>query len=158
LTPDDKRAILDYTGPGYRVLNSALRSGAMTQSLQDRIRGVRKALTKKQVRVYSGLVYRGCNELPQSVRESLLAGATYSDKGFLSTSVEKNKAFASQDGCFLFEIRSKTGVDVSSYSAHKDEAGVLFAPSALFRILAIKRGVETTSTKGITLIQMEEIA
>ena len=159
LRTQDKHAILDYTGPGYGVLNKALRTGVFDESLHRRVRDVKKALNKLSLKrkPFQGRVYRGVKELPQDVVISLIPGATFCDKAFLSTSCEEEQAYSKDDGCFLFVIESKSGMDVSKDSKFKKEAEILFRPSTLFRITQVEKDVETDRAKGVTRVWMEEM-
>jgi len=87
--------------------------------------------------------------------QGLRPGANFCDPAFLSTSAKKDIAFDSNSigrGCIVFVIGSKTGVDVSKESRHKDEAEILFRPSTLFKIKAVETGPEGI----ITVVKMEE--
>ena len=157
LTGSDKFAIHDYTGPGYCPLNNALRSGSPTKEESSRIQAVCKALTKRTMRAYKGMAHRGCSGLPQHLQDGLLAGATFSDPAFLSASSKVDQCYAKDNGCFLFNIQSKSAVDVSQLSKYKDEAEVLFRPNTLFRIVSVDRGVTTDRASDVTVVTMEEI-
>jgi len=141
----DRWAIEDYTGPGFGVMNRALRAGATSADEQQRIDAVLRAMSKHRLKSYEGTVYRGA-KLPPAIRDTLRPGATFADPGFLSCSSDEMRAYTfrpSGDGSFTFVIESKTGVDVSKFSKHKHEAEVLFRPSTTFQIQSIDEMVIT---------------
>ena len=154
----DKWAMLDYTGPGYAVFNEALRSRSVSADVQHRIDAVVRAMSKSRIKVHTGTVYRGA-ALPSSIQETLLAGATFVDSAFLSSSSKISVALSSKffsQGSTLFKIESKTGVDVSAWSKYKNEAEVLFRPSTLFKIKSVEE--KCHDLHGLfTLVTMEEL-
>jgi len=155
LDKHDRYAILDYTGPGFAVLNKALRSGAVSADIQQRIDGVVRAMSKRQMKVYQGTVYRGA-KLPSTIQDTLCPGDTFSDAAFLSCSSKKASAFVSK-GRTLFEIKSKTGVDISAQSEHKNEAEVLFRPNTMFKIKSVEEKYDDRLHGFVTLVAMEEL-
>jgi hypothetical protein len=134
LSTDDVKAIEDYTGNGYKAMNAQLRSGRQNQAVEKRIVAVEKAMDK--LKVYKGKVFRGVAGLPQAIRKKLVPGAAYSDFAFCSTSKLEEKAFksAGKKAFFLFEIESKTGVEIQAHSKFQHEAEVLFRPGTPFKI------------------------
>jgi len=154
LDKHDRYAILDYTGPGFAILNKALRSGAVSVDIQQRIDGVVRAMSKRQMKVYQGTVYRGA-KLPSTIQDTLCPDATFSDAAFLSSSSKKASAFVSK-GRTLFEIKSKTGVDISAQSEHKNEAEVLFRPNTMFKIKSVEEKHDDLHGF-VALVTMEEL-
>jgi len=88
----------------------------------------------KNIENHIGTVYRWAskNWLPE-----LKIWWILSDKWLLSSSKQKLVAdrFAKD---YLFEIKSKTGKDISKYSSMKSEDEVLFLPNSEFKIVDIK--------------------
>jgi len=152
----DRYAIEDYTGPGFAVLNKALRSGAARADVQQRIDAVVRAMSKSKLKIHKGTVYRGA-KLPSTIQDTLRPGATFCDRAFLSSSTKKSKAFSSQEGATLFDIKSRTGVDVSSQSKNKHEAEVLFRPSTMFKVKSVEEKKDDLFGS-ITLVAMDELA
>lgn len=144
----DRGAIKNYTGPKYEKMNKALRSGDVgkDEKLKTQIDAVIKALKKDsdKLPVFQGTVYRGAC-LPESIVETLVPGAFFSDKAFFSTSRNKAKAsqFKSNDQAVLFEITSGTGRQVAKFSKHKEEDEVLFLPNTRFEITKVEGKVVT---------------
>jgi hypothetical protein len=132
LDSDDLVALTDYTGPGHRDLNSALRSGVMDASQQLRVQALNNALAK--LPPYEGPVIRGTN-LPPEVLAKYRPGEVITEDAFLSTSmntgVARSPTFA---GNVEFRILSKSGRDISSFSVFPDEAEVLFPTGTRFYV------------------------
>jgi hypothetical protein len=131
--------VVGYTRADFVFINEELRSGSVEPQTQECIRLILKAMAKDVLPVYRGTVYRG-TVLPQNVRDELRPGATYCDRGFLSSSTDEGMAFLGEDGCVEFVIESKSGVDISSVSGAGGEMEVLFRPSTVFKILSMVMG------------------
>lgn len=159
----DKEALIDYTGPGFAVMNKIMRQKSMENKDKDdmaigRIAAVKRALTKQGLSCFTGRVHRGITlaseeALKNFQNEHLRAGGTFQDPAFLSTSKSAAAAFGKQRLSVQFEIMSKTGRSVERYSVHPKEEEVLFAPKTLFRIHSVEEA-EEQSLK----VVMEEIA
>ena len=165
ITKADKYAILDYTGPGYSILNRFLRKhgGAAkdgdVENLQERVSAVEKAMAKRGLGIHNDIAYRGMtleNEADfNKFKAQLKVGGTFQDPGFLSTSKNGNRAFRPTTALGVwFVIRSKTGVDVAKFSHHPREEEVLFRPNTLFKI---QRMCVVAGSKALAVV-MEEIA
>jgi len=153
MTNKDRTAIAEYTTTAYKFLNGALRNSEkkpIKEWWQKRIAAIVKAMTKRSLPTFEGTVYRGSNLTPE-MEASIETGATFSDKGFLSTTKDKDQAFAKS--C-LFVIESKTGKDITERSTIQEEAEILFPPRTTFRIESVVRG-----SKGeISVVHMTELA
>ena len=103
--------------------------------------------------VYQGTCYRLATDLPNVVLEGLVPGATFVDKGFLSTStgtsfLDRKKGPAHTH----FIIKSKTGRDVKRFSEYKEEDEVLFLDRTMFKISSV-----TIAQSGEKVVMMEEL-
>jgi hypothetical protein len=149
VTPDDKFALYDYTSSGYGLLNKRLRFApkTMEEDVHRRVKNVCQAMHRVFLKTHHrGIVKRGSSNLSAPEMEALQPGATYSDAGFFSTSYDKGFP-----GPLQWVVLSKTGINVTPYSAHEKEKEILFLPGTLFRILWVKKEGETTT------VGMEEI-
>jgi hypothetical protein len=138
-------------------INEAWRSGApITAVVQKRIDAVTRAMSKDIFPVYQGTVYRGA-KLPSAIQNMLIPNATFSDPAFLSTSFQRDNAFGGGDKT-MFEIESKTGVDISAKSKAKHEAEVLFRPGTMFKIKSVQHKQDYHFFGPVTLVTMEELS
>ena len=156
---NDGHAMYDYTSDGYISINNALRSGTLSQNIKKRVDAIIKAMSKSSrgVKVFKGVVYRG-TELPANVKDALQPGSTYSDPAFLSTSSRPDGAFKGFDDMILFQIESKSGVNIARQSHKKGEDEILFRPNTLFRIKSRQdEKVSEIYGRKLTFIGMEEI-
>ncbi|GLE57220.1 hypothetical protein NJBCHELONAE_25280 [Mycobacteroides chelonae] len=146
LDPDDLLALADYTGDGFRDLNSALRSGALDASQQARVDAIKGALEK--LPRHEGPVARG-TDLPPEVLARYQPGKNVVEDAFTSTSKDPSATFP---GNTYFEIVSKNGRSVDGLSQYPHEAEVLFPPGTAFSVLS--KVVDPTT--GRTVIRMVE--
>lgn len=159
----DVDAIKAYCGSEFfRKANNNLRGAYEYENDYDRkhvpqfIENLHRALLKPSCRQYEGLVYRGSEwQFPK-----LKVGGTYCDKGFLSSSTDREIAwqFANRSGLeippkppTMFFIQSKTGVMVDHLSRFEEEQEVLFRDGTLFRITNIEKRIHCTE------VYLEEI-
>jgi uncharacterized protein YukE len=150
LQPHDLSTLADYTGPGYRDLNHALRSDAVDASQHARIEAIKTTLQK--LPPYVGPVIRG-TDLPPEVIARYRPGEVITEDAFLSTTrdpgVARSPTFA---GNVEFRIVSNTGRDISPFSLFPGEQEVLFPPGTDF--LVMSKVVDPTT--GRTVIRMME--
>jgi ADP-ribosyltransferase exoenzyme len=138
LDKSDQIAMRDYTGSNFEKINGQLRMGKTTVAMKKRIAAIQTAMDKLQI--FKGIVYRGVPSLPEVVRAGLVVDAVYCDQAFLSTSREEKQALEfckDSKTALLFEIVSKTGVDIQADSMFTDEAEVLFRPGTRFLIKCV---------------------
>lgn len=135
-----------YTGPHYRELNAALRSGNAARIAD--VAPFRSVLSAglNKLPVYNGYVSRVVS-FDDDMVAAIEVGKTYKDPAFMSTSRKKSNF----SGNVEFVIYSRSGRKVEHLSAHRHEAEVLFAHDAEFRIEAVKR------EGGKTIVYMKEI-
>ena len=154
----ERKALKEYTGGVYKVINSSLRSGSVVPEVKEKVDWISSALSKLSKAdpnmVYKGTVYRG-TDLPTNIKDSLQPGATYSDPAFFSTSMKPEQAQAFSKG-IVFQIESKTGVNVAKKSNIPSEAEILFRPCTLFMIKS-REEVDHSLFGRVTLIVMDEI-
>ena len=153
-------AITKYTGSYYPRINQYLR-GQRKQLDDDAlsvITDVSKYLSLSEK--YSGISYRGivADRFVFEEFKSLNKGNIFSEKGFMSTSIDKLVANDFAEGTqykIIFEIKGKNGVDISSISDIPDEKEVLFNKGSKFKITKIAKS--DNKTYGNIYITMEEI-
>lgn len=130
---NDLAALADYTGPGYADLNDALRNGTVGASLAARVDALNRALEK--LPPYGGPVIRGSN-IPLEMLAQYQPGEVIVEHAFLSTT--KNPAVAQLptfSGNVEFQILSKSGRDIYSFSMFPAEQEVLFPPGTEFYVM-----------------------
>jgi hypothetical protein len=134
LNSDHLAALADYTGSGHDDLNHALRSDALDASQAARVDAVNRALDK--LPAYEGPVIRG-SDIPAEVLAQYRPGEVIVEHGFLSTT--KNPAVAQLPtfaGNVEFQILSKSGRDISSFSMFPAEQEVLFPSGTKFYVVS----------------------
>lgn len=131
LTTKDTDALADYTGPGYKDMNEALRRGTAHQSdaIGFRVDRLNEALGKFPN--YEGYVTRR-TELPPEVLAKYQKGNRVTEDAFTSSSKHPETAF---DGPVEMQIFSKTGKDISAYSQYGRENEVLFRSNTPFDVV-----------------------
>jgi SPP1 gp7 family putative phage head morphogenesis protein len=153
LEPEEAAAIRAYTGGTYAQLNSALRNGsyASTPALQAYVEAAQHGLSKMPK--YVGEAARGMSMGLSEMQKFLTVyqkGAIVEEAAFISSSSGSRAAFG---GNIFLKIKSRTGVDVSSYSRHPHEREVLFMPGTRFRVLDVVKD----KNSGTTTVSIEEI-
>lgn len=161
ITDEEKTAIRSYTKDANEF-NNHLRNGVSTSDvIKSKIKIIENTL--KTAPKYDGEVYRGVEFTKQSNYNSFISdlkiGNTYSDKGFLSTSLDKSVAFENmrrdQTQKILFNIKSKNGVPIEKVSFYGEEKEVLFNKNSNFKVSKIDDiETENISYKQITLIEL----
>jgi SPP1 gp7 family putative phage head morphogenesis protein len=116
LTKEEKKAIKDYTGSEYLVINGELRenSGKLgyieNTFARKTIRNLDSVLDKSPLLDSNLTVYRGVEEFDDVFPDGVIVGDSIIDYGFVSTSINKKIAekFVGPGG-YLFEIKLKPG-------------------------------------------------
>jgi hypothetical protein len=153
LAAADVKALQDYSGEGYVEINGSLRQNEFTESAQDRVVAVVRALAKMP-KHQKGKVYRGTDMPSDDTR--FVVGGEFQDSAFLSTSKTRKRAF---DKPYLFIIhKSSTGVDIMKQSVKRSEQEVLFPPGTRFLITSVKTEMGEDNSGWKTIVEMEEIA
>ena len=145
-TEDQAIAIRAYTGSSFKNMNSYLRDGGKRldeYSKEDaRDKSMKATEGLRGTPSYEGDVYRG-TALRNEIVEKMEVGGTYSDKGFLSTSTDRDTAENFKDvnqkpaethTPTILYIDSNRGKNVKPVSLHKREDEILFEPSTKFKI------------------------
>ena len=150
IRPCEALCIHEYTDRIYRKVNQYLRENKTKNEDFDKyIQVTNSGLEKLQP--YQGITYRGTNLTELQIgkyKEALKKGEVWIEKGFTSSSMDKQSAFK---GNVRYEFLSKTGVMVEKLSEFDNEKEVLFKSNSQFQIL------EVIENNGSTLIRMEEI-
>ena len=134
LSKDDERTISLYTYA--TAANSALRKGEHSEQA-DKLKSIIDRTVSPERTVYRGL---SGGDFTKAVM-SKEVGDTFDDKGFMSTSYDKDvaKKFAGDNGAIL-EIQVPKGygksIDVTSYSNKPDENEVLLNAGTSLRIVS----------------------
>ena len=154
----------------YKQVNAALRTDSVScapKDIRDIIEGATKALktglcTGMLKGCYGNELYRASSTVPASAVP--VAGGTWSDKAFLSTSFKLKAAVrflpnrVVDEEPYLFVIKGVTACYIQSYSEYKHEGEFLFRPSTLFRVHAVKRGQTVKGARTlVTIVEMSEI-
>ena len=157
LTADDLIGLREYTANGYTKMNEGLRgSNIELKKMAPVIKTAASGLN--DLPPVKATVYRGANLTPERLAVYKV-GATISERGFTSTTV--NKAMVMGQAAeqqfnknSMFVIKSKGGGrDVSILSAFPDEKEVLFGPGTEFKVL--KNAFDKKLQK--TVIYLEEV-
>lgn len=132
-TSCDENLVHEYTRLLYLPLNRHLR-GLKSESSCELVSDALKESLGKLPPLEQKTVYRGV-----VVRDGLATikeGECFTDFGFISTSTNKEAvkqfAFSGSGAKGILELKSKTGKDVSQYSAFKGESEILFLPKTIF--------------------------
>lgn len=141
LSKDEVNAIIDYTGPGYKRVNKALRAQDMSQ-LDEKHSIIHKNLTnaleksqlKEDMTVYRGTTVAALGGLAKYIRmeePEELVGKVLTERAFMSTTTDKSVATGTylSEGAIILNIKAPQGtkaLDVSGESQFKDEKEMLF--------------------------------
>jgi SPP1 gp7 family putative phage head morphogenesis protein len=139
LEHEEAASIRHYTGSAYRRMNDDLRSGQYSNNLelQALVEAAQSGLSKMPK--FRGEVARGVSlsgDKLEQLLSSYTPGNIIEEHAFLSSSAGSQAAFG---GNVKISIRSKTGVDVSSFSQYPGEREVLFMPGSTFRVDKIEK-------------------
>ena len=171
LTLDELEALDSYTGEGYNELNRELNAeesrtaqgyeaDPLPPRLQERRDDLDSALDKiggKDWGFDDAIVYRGKgfdNEADYRARIERLTSGTYTNAGFLSTSIELEDAegfYRSFDTHRILIVIEDAfgGVDVAPYSQNPNEDEILFPIGTRFRFVSSEETIiEPTSPQG----------
>ena len=135
-------ALNQYTQEDYLVINKKLRYGK-TDSAVPQILG-----DLRQVRTFTGTVYRGLVLDKSYIKETFRVGRVYRDMGFMSCS--RSEVVAQKFNCLgvplsrtdnrsiTLVIESKTGKDISRFSKYPEEMEVLFVHLTAFEVVSVE--------------------
>lgn len=135
LTEAEHAALRLYTDPDadiYTDLNNRLRQGLELSPEQQRIADtISTALSK--LPMHEGTVWRATSLAPEDIGR-YVKGATVTEPPFTSTSRDPNRTFT---GNVEFVLHSRTGRDISGFSARPRELEVLFGRDTTFEVRGI---------------------
>ncbi|HLU32673.1 MAG TPA: ADP-ribosyltransferase [Natronosporangium sp.] len=136
LTDADRAALTDYTGDGYRDMNSYLRNpnqytATEQAALQARADRVSEALARLPPQ--PGTTYRGA-DLPDDVLARYQPGQVVTEQAFTSTSRDPSVPQGAFDGNTLFTVIGQNGRDVAPYSQYAHEAEILYDRGTNFMV------------------------
>lgn len=145
LSKESKAAIHSYTGTAYSNINAVLRGIEKQFDLGNRecAINIHQALSGASLpadcTVYRGVSSKALGML-RMLPDSVLVGKTFTDHGFMSTSLDRNSAFG---GDMLLEVDVPKGAhgayvgDISSAGHYESE--VLFDAGQQMRITGVRR-------------------
>jgi len=132
-TSDEAGAIKYYTSDEGKILslNKALRAGTVTKNQKTIQRVLDNALGK--LPNYEGNVYRGINVNTDmdSFLKDYTKGKSINFKQFMSSTSKKSETYT---GNIQYNIKSKTGKDLSSLSFKEKEKEILFRTNTMFTV------------------------
>ncbi|MBI2711929.1 MAG: hypothetical protein HYX41_03545 [Bdellovibrio sp.] len=150
LSVDEGIAIFMYTREYYTLINAILNNRAQTLIHQPYLQMLTFALRKLPEYIPpNGKVFR-----KDSNGRTYKEGEKIYHNGLQSFANTKDVALTFR-GSNLYEVVSKSGRDVSRYSAKPHEGEVLFLPQTKFRV---EKVIPPNSPNGFTTIQMTEIS
>lgn len=185
LLPAEASLLKSYTGQFYRVINLVLRKDEdgikkcfkesnihgedqkKVTALVDKIVPIIKHALKKMPSMADAypnpakrpILYRGMS-VPSRVIEELKSKKTYSDPGFMSTSVKADVAYtfasagSKKNEAVVFAIADTkgAGVPIDTLSHYKGEKEVLFNPGAEFAVTSITKDKHKHSPWVVSLV------
>lgn len=155
----DMEAIASYMWHWDGIMNRALRTGAWGGGVDSYAKMTASSLNS--LPRYRGMTYRGAG-MPPDFLKSYQRGVIVTPKGFSSTSGNRYVAteFAymnrGRGAPVVYEIRSRSGRDITPLSFFSGEHEVVYNPGTSFRVVG--RRVEDRYGMGaMHIIEMEEI-
>ncbi|MCA2959605.1 MAG: hypothetical protein IOD12_05085 [Silvanigrellales bacterium] len=159
-------SIIVYTGAAYDPINAHLRFGTEGEINWKPIADCIVQGLHKLPR-FIGQVFRGA-KITQGELEKFRSKSIIEERGFLSTSISEYLAYrwagsmknepvpGSGEARAVFQIGSKTGRKISSFSASPNEEEVLFLPNTRFRAVEVVSAIEDSGAEyKVTLIEEE---
>jgi hypothetical protein len=138
---DESDAIHLYTGGSYEEMNDALRENRVEDSdLSSEIKSAQTGLLKGSLDTPM-TVYRGIDGNKYSIKKVLNmmsagVGQIFTDKAFVSTSMDETKAFNGRVKLKIILPEGTKGAYVKSISKHSNEYEYLLPHSTKFKILS----------------------
>ena len=126
--------IVAYSGNAYKKTNAQLRSGQLDPATYRHSKQLEKALSK--LPAYDGTVYRKA-DLTEAQFSKYKTGSVTIERGFTSSSTE----MGTWSGSYKYQIKSKTGRNITQLSSHPGENEVLFLPNTGFRVTKVSGNV-----------------
>ena len=162
ISTSEKESVSMYTGSDYRKINNFYRNGVEMEKKFKTNCGVLDKFLERAPKVKME-TYRGIslpNTEAKEFAKNLKIGNIYTDKGYMSTSFDREKIFGSSSKertSIVFEIYGKNGVAIQNLSDVQPEEEVLFGRNSKFYINDFK--VENNKEDGkikqilVTLIE-----
>lgn len=147
-SPDEKSALVSYTGSGYSSINGQLRRGSVSVYEKKTINNMIKGMDPLPQDL---LVHRGCSweQFGLGSYENALAsiGKTVTDEGFLSTSVGGHAAFGGSVKVIVELPKGTVGAFVKSISRFSNENEYIVAAGTKFKVLTVKKSGYQTEVR-----------
>lgn len=131
LTLHEAAHVVAFTQYAFQETNKALRKKVTTRAIRRHVKVLNEAL--KKLPPHEGTTHRSA-DISRSVAKKYKPGMIIEERGFLSTS-KSNRGESDN-----FEIRGKTGRDISALSHLPREQEVLFRSGTRFRVLSNNDG------------------
>ena len=170
LPPDQYSSVRGYAGSDYVPINDHLRKGAKVPShyagsttFPDRIQHIDHAISRASV-PDDVIVYRGI-KTRRAIPLAKMKGKTIVDKGFVSTTLDREKAFSfvgGADEIFICKIRVPKGTK-AGYLGLKEfpyasEQELLLGRNTKLKVLGTSKGVSPPGVRvKTTMIDMEVV-
>lgn len=145
LSPNELNAVKVYTGNGYSNINATLRgiSDGYEPGMREHSENLHIALSRASTPC-NYTVYRGASEAAlgdyNNLSDEELVGHVIRDRGFMSTSLDKERAFGGNIQFIIDVPAGSHGAYVSSISSvGKYEEEVLLDKGQMMRILDVSR-------------------
>lgn len=126
----------NHPGDGYQAVNRGLRDGSGNCSICGKLDdAIGKSEVSKDVQVFRGA------SLPDHVLSSLTPGSTFTDKGYVSTSLDHSVAsnFSGKGAVFSIHVpKGSNGIFASHYTDN-DEKELLLPRGSKFRIDSVTK-------------------
>lgn len=161
LSKKEKDALVDYAGSEFSRLNSGLRGGKLSKKDQETVAALDSALAKSKLTKDTTLhadekLYRAADipAVNAAIRAGDLEGLEFTDKGFVSTTKDKDIArnFQRSEGSRLFIINAPKGTkagDISSLGAtFAKENETLLARDTKFKVSKVEKVKEKYQFRG----------
>ena len=142
LTRQELKAVYDYSGPQYEVINGWLRDPSMAVSadIPKTVETLNKFLDR--LPPHEGTVFRG-TKVPQHIIDEALRTGVYRDPAFFSTSTKSEVAemFMGRlkpepgEARVLFEIEEASGSNIHPMSMYAKQDEILFKSGVDFEVL-----------------------
>jgi hypothetical protein len=137
----EQSSITAYTGSSYHQMNDALRNDTVESSyyesnIKSAQAGLLKGSLKKPVTVYRGMYASGDNLKKIISMMNVGVGQTFTDKAFVSTSINDGKTFHGNVKLKIVLPEGTKGAYVKPISTHPDEYEYLLPHSTKFKVLS----------------------
>ena len=144
LSESESAAVRSYTDTGYSNINSTLRglSDGFNPGMKETAISLHGALARAETPC-DDTVFRGASSdaLGQyaSLPDDALVGKVIQDKGFMSTSLDSDRAFSGNVQFVIDVPKGSHGVYVGSISSFSGEKEVLFDAGQIMKVLDVSR-------------------